>query len=139
LHCEVQVAVCSSTVNCSQFYCELAGFNRLHENSWYTKFGYDPKKLKFLVNLTLKMGIYTMYLWFQASDEMGLIFQKCSLIDTKCHVKNKRRENYAIERPGGLTFGKKYSAVIGYMLSLIPPIHCVLQLLHAKAPRLHGP
>jgi hypothetical protein len=50
----------------------------------------------------------------------------------------KHRENYAIERPGRLTFGKKYSAVNGFMLSLIP-IHCVLQLLHAKAPRLHGP
>jgi hypothetical protein len=30
---------------------KLAGFNHLHENSWYTEFGYDPMKLEFLVNL----------------------------------------------------------------------------------------
>jgi hypothetical protein len=29
----------------------LAGFNRVHETSFYTKFGYDPMKLKFLINL----------------------------------------------------------------------------------------
>jgi hypothetical protein len=28
-----------------------AGFNHLHENTWYTKFGYDPMELKFLFNL----------------------------------------------------------------------------------------